>query len=73
MIEPFEIEVCALSGDPGCLGWPNGFHEGSCEYATATFHRCSECGGDDVYSSDGLVYHEENCAATRSLGDADGK
>jgi hypothetical protein len=30
---PNGIQYCAISGDPGCLGWPS-FHDGECRYET---------------------------------------
>lgn len=57
-IERFTLRVCGITGDPGCLGWPD-HHEGPCEYGKATFHRCSECDRDDVY---GDLDHDESCS-----------
>ena len=58
-IATFVIDVCEISGDPGCLGWPDGYHDGPCIYAKAEFHQCVECRADDVY---GELFHEPTCS-----------
>lgn len=57
-MEPFDLEVCVHYGYPGCLGWPE-YHDQLCEYGTATYHACSECGADDVY---GAPEHAPTCS-----------
>lgn len=63
-LESFVIPTCMYSGDPGCLGWPEADHDEPCEYFDGEYLRCTECGGDNVYSSDvhggdGVDHHLE--------------
>jgi hypothetical protein len=60
-IESFDLPVCAVTGEPGCMDCIEGQCPGAsqpCVYTTA--HRCTECDGNDVY---GEMYHEPNCSS----------
>jgi hypothetical protein len=57
--ETFTVDVCVMSNDPGCLGWPDADHEGECRYEAVECHICTECRADDVY---GQLIHEPSCS-----------
>ena len=56
------VQYCAISGDPGCLGW----HLLDCVYVEQERQFCS-CGGNDVY---GEMWHEYDCNHYRPLTDS---
>jgi len=58
-IEAFDVSVCSRTGDPGCLDCCEGLCNGLQDNVTAEFHRCTECGADDVYAP---LIHAEACS-----------
>ena len=50
------VNFCIISGDPGCLGWPD-WHHHDCTYEAVECQFC-DCGGNDVY---GEMYHLPEC------------
>jgi hypothetical protein len=50
------VKFCGISGDPGCLGYPE-WHNEDCDYIDVECLFC-ECGGHNVY---GEMSHNEGC------------
>ena len=50
------VKFCSISGNPGCLGYPE-WHDEDCDYVDIECLFC-ECGGHNVY---GEMAHEESC------------
>lgn len=58
-IESFRLDVCGMTGDPGCLDCCEGHCDGLQFGVVVTYHRCTECHADDVY---GEIVHEDSCS-----------
>lgn len=58
------IQVCGISGDPGCLGWPD-YHDEDCVYIKVPYIYCKVCTKSDVYGQTGIVDHHQWCDCAR--------
>jgi hypothetical protein len=50
------VKFCSISGDPGCLGYPE-WHDEECDYVDVECLFC-KCGSHNVY---GEMAHNEGC------------
>jgi hypothetical protein len=63
----FRLYVCSETGDPGCMDCVEGICHGVMS-AWVWAHRCTGCGGTDVY---GQLHHDDDCpwsASTPAAG-----
>ena len=61
-VTKFWLNVCALTGQIGCMDCIEGQCDSHGRTVKALFHRCTGCGRDDVYYE---LEHDETCPLFR--------